>query len=102
MRNGDRIHVARSWTETTKVQLSQVRTFGEQSFPDKAPATTTEGVGELLSANERLCSLLQCIAHACHRLLLIPATTCTPERSFSSMRSLKSYLRSTITQKNVK
>jgi len=33
--------------------------------------------------------------------LCLPVTTCTAERSFSSLRRLKTYLRSTMTQKRL-
>ena len=34
----------------------------------------------------------------CTTCFLVPATTCTPERTFSVLSSLKTYLRSTMTQ----
>ena len=34
-------------------------------------------------------------------LLTVPITTCTAERSFSALRRLKTYLRSTMTQKRL-
>ena len=45
-----------------------------------------------------VCHILQNLSVVVRLLLLVPATTCSPERSFSALRPLKTYLRSTVTQ----
>ena len=37
----------------------------------------------------------------CNLLIVNPATSCTPERSFSTARCLKTWLRSTVTNRRV-
>ena len=45
---------------------------------------------------------LNFVTLAFHILLVIPATNATSERSFSALRRIKSYLRSTMTQDRLK
>ena len=43
-------------------------------------------------------SMLDMICQGFHILLVMPATNCTSERSFSVLRRIKSYLRNNMTQ----
>lgn len=52
----------------------------------------------LLSLSPAQRSLLNVVILAFHILLVMPATNATSERSFSALRRIKSYLRSTMTQ----
>ena len=43
-------------------------------------------------------SMLDMICQCFHILLVMPATNCTSEKSFSALRRIKSYLRNSMTQ----
>lgn len=58
-------------------------------------------VVRFLKANEEVRELLAEFTKFIRFVLVIPVTTCTAERSFSSLRRLKTYLRSTMTQKRL-
>ena len=55
----------------------------------------------LLSLSPAQRSLLNVVILAFHILLVMPATNATSERSFSALRRIKSYLRSTMTQRRL-
>jgi hypothetical protein len=48
-----------------------------------------------------MCTLLPEMVKVLRLLLTVPLTTCTAERSFSSLRRLKTYLCSTMTQRRL-
>jgi hypothetical protein len=54
-----------------------------------------------LQANEAWMALLPELVNFLRLFLVIPATSCTAERSFSCLRRLKTYLRSTMSQKRL-
>jgi Domain of unknown function (DUF4371)/hAT family C-terminal dimerisation region len=61
-------------------------------------------VGDIISifrGDTSLCTLLPEMVKVLRLLLTVPLTTCTAERSFSSLRRLKTYLRSTMTQRRL-
>ena len=62
------------------------------------PATSAEEIGIKLVSNTALYCILQTLSRVVQLLLLVLATTCSPERSFSALRRLKTYLRSTMTK----
>lgn len=51
---------------------------------------------EFLKKDSNSCKLLSQVTLLCKLLLTVPATTCTAERSFSTLRRIKTYLRSTL------
>ena len=63
-------------------------------------ANTVSEVLQTIHAND-LVVMLPEIATAVHILAVIPATSCSAERSFSALRILKTYLRSTMGQQRV-
>ena len=75
-----------------KMEMKQFRRYEiETKIP---PATCVDEI----SSNTALRTILQTLSNVVQLVLLIPATTCTPERTFSVLRRLKTYLRSTMTQ----
>ena len=61
-------------------------------------ATTPEQIASIFARNATLRAISQNMAYIVKLLLLVPATSCSAERSFSSLRRLKTYLRSTMGQ----
>ena len=59
---------------------------------------SAEEIGIILASNNALHTILQTLSYIAQLLLLVPATRCSPERGFSVLRRLKTYLRSTMTQ----
>ena len=53
---------------------------------------------DILKEDASLKQLLPELTKAVRLILTVPVTTCTAERSFSALRRLKTYLRSTMTQ----
>ena len=79
-----------------KMEMKQFRRYEiETKIP---PATCVDEIGITLSSNTALRILLQTLSNVVQLVLLVPATTCTPERTFSVLRRLKTYLRSSMTQ----
>ena len=59
---------------------------------------TITRLSDLVTADETTRLLLSELNHAVRLILIVPLTTCTAKRSFSQLRRLKSYLRSTMTR----
>ena len=53
---------------------------------------------KVLLEDPTVCDLLPAVSQLVRLMLTVPATSCSSERSFSLLRRLKSYLRSTISQ----
>ena len=47
-----------------------------------SPAMSAEEIGIILASNNALHIILQTLSYMVQLLLLVPATTCSPERSF--------------------
>ena len=67
----------------------------EKSPTNEKPSSTAEVV-QFLRENASARKLLTQISELCRIILTVPATTCTAERSFSALRRIKTYLRSTL------
>ena len=79
-----------------KMEKKQFRRYEiETKIP---PATCVDEIGITLSSNTALRTILQTLSNVVQLVLLVPATSCTPERTFSVLCRLKTYLRSTMTQ----
>ena len=61
-------------------------------------ATTPEQIASIFARNATLRAISQNMEYIVKLLLLVPATSCSAERGFSSLRRLKTYLRSTMGQ----
>ena len=66
-----------------------------------SPVTAVHKIGEVLQSNPALAVLLESLKNVLTLVLLVPGTSCTAERSFSSLRRLRTYIRSTMTQKRL-
>ena len=75
-----------------------------QAYNEKTPLTTIKTVSNLRTLCEILNdvpsskSMLREVFHLLRILLTIPVTTATAERTFSCLRRLKTFLRSTLSQ----
>lgn len=67
----------------------------------KVDLKSLKDVVMFLKANPEIGNLISEFKNLIKILLTIPSTSCTNERSFSSLRRLKTYLRSTMTQKRL-
>lgn len=63
--------------------------------------TTEEAAGMLRSAVPEVRALFNHVETLLRILLVIPATSCEAERSFSGLRRLKTWLRSSMSQKRI-
>lgn len=83
----------------SQIQVFQVL-YSQKATSDKQPTIKLlhNTLQDLSTAQARL---LDCVIKAFKILLVIPATNCTSERSFSALRRIKTYLRSTMTQSRV-
>ena len=79
--------------------MRQFRVYEKSQSTDRA--TSPEAIGVVLAANKTLMVLLQDLVTVVRLFLLLPGTTCSPKRSFSSLRRLKTYLKATMTQKRL-
>ena len=77
---------------------TQLEVFGASFESTDTPSTIHDVIKHLkgLSTSQR--RLLEQVCRVCRLLLVLPATNAASERSFSVMRRLKSYLRSTMSQ----
>ena len=90
----DDLSASRMW-----IELKQFRDY-ETSNGFKV-ALTADNLGKTLATNKTLQMLLVHLCLVVQLVLLIPGTSCTAERSFSSLRRLKTYLRSSMKQKRL-
>jgi len=67
----------------------------------KRPTTACEWATYFASQPPTVCQLLQETIKIIQLLLVVPATASSAERSFSSLRRLKTWLRKTMTQKRL-
>ena len=92
-------NVATHIGSNSRVLEMEMKQFRRYEIETKTtPATSAEEIGIKLVSNTALCCILQTLSRVVQLLLLVPATTCSPERSFSALRRLKTYLRTTMTQ----
>lgn len=78
-------------------ELSTMHQLFHSKAENEAPSVASIKTALLsLSVSQRM--LLRTVCRAFQLLLILPATNSTSERSFSALRRIKSYLRSTMTQ----
>ena len=77
-------------------QLTTFRTLYSEKASEQPSITSMRNVLQSLSCVQR--SMLDMICQGFHILLVMPATNCTSERSFSALIRIKSYLRNNMTQ----
>ena len=112
--NGTKVTVSSSFKEmyqddinidTLMVQLSMlpdvVTTANEEHHMGIKRVTTVRTVCELFNTCRFPKTMLAEVDHLLHIYLTIPLTSATAERTFSTLRRLMSYLRSTMTQKRL-
>ena len=90
----DDLSASRMW-----IELKQFRYY-ETSNGFKV-ALTADDLGKSLATNKTLQILLAHLCLVVQLVLLIPGTSCTAERSFSSLRRLKTHLRSSMKLKRL-
>ena len=77
-------------------QLATFRILYSEKASEQPSITSMRNVLRSLSCAQR--SMLDMIGQGFHILLVMPATNCTCERSFSAFRRIKSYLRNNMIQ----
>ena len=83
--------------EDLVAQLSTLRQLHHSVVGDEVPSVDSIKTALLtLSTSQRM--LLNAVCRLFQLLMILPATNATSERSFSALRRVKSYLRSTMTQ----
>ena len=92
-------HVGNVSTDELMSDMTQFRRFEKQNNQDVA--TDAASIGTKLSVNQTLKQVLPGLVKTVKLVLLIPATSCSAERSFTSLRRLRTYLSSTMTQKRL-
>lgn len=80
--------------DTLKIQLAMFRQQFDYSSLDEAASVLRQQVSEVRS----MFGQVECLIRL---LLVIPVTSCEAERSFSSLRRLKTWLRNKMTQKRL-
>ena len=85
--------------DSLQSELKLLETVTKQTFPEIKRVTSMETVVSILTYGQNGTHLLPNVIRLMHIYLLAPLTTASAERSFSVQRSLKTYLRSTITEK---
>ena len=65
------------------LELKQFRRYEIET--KTSPATSAEEIGVKNVSNSALCHILQNLSVLVRLILLVPATTCSPERSFSAL-----------------
>ncbi len=83
--------------EDLVAELSTLHELYHSAVEDEAPSV--EGIKTaLLTLSKSQRMLLNTVCRLFQLLMILPATNATSERSFSALRRIKSYLRSTMTQ----
>lgn len=83
-----------------KSQLKVLKTLYSEKAKDEPPSIRViKSILQSLTPAQR--GILDVVCSAFCILLVIPATNCTSERSFSALRRIKSYLRSTMSQERL-
>jgi len=83
-----------------EAQLKVLKTLYSEKAKDEPPSIKViKSVLQSLNPAQR--EMLDVVCSAFCILLVIPATNCTSERSFSALRRIKSYLRSTMSQERL-
>ena len=98
------MHIAEYYSDDLKANeiWMELKQFRDYETANGLPAAlTADDLGKTLAANETLQMLLTHLCLVVQLVLLIPGTSCTTERSFSSLRRLKTYLRSTMKQRRL-
>lgn len=86
-------------TEMLKHQMAMFKKTVEENCG--APETLLEWIESFCSLHKDVQKILKEVETLVHLLLVIPSSTATGERSFSLLRRVKSYLRSTMTQQRL-
>lgn len=85
-------------TDRLSLHLSML---GDIASQKKVPITSVYEIRKFLQSDGSLCDLLAEATKCIKLLRTVPVTTATAERSFSALRRLKSYLRSTMQQRRL-
>ena len=88
--------------EKAKLQLQilpdLVKTFKQSEGLNKLKVTSIITVADILNHVPLAKNMFSEVGNLVHLYFTIPITTCTAERSFSSLQGIKTYLRSTMTK----
>jgi len=81
-------------------QLSQLRNI-PMSTEERNGMTSFSDILKLLKKERALLRLLPQVVKLVKLVCILPCSTATPERSFSQLRRIKNYMRSTVTQERL-
>ena len=84
-------------TEDLEAELSTLHNLYRSVSGEEVPSVDSIKTA-LLSLSTHQRTLLSSVCHLFQLLMILPATNATSERSFSALRRIKSYMRSTMTQ----
>lgn len=82
------------------LHLSMLRDLCRSAHPPISVADTNDVI-QIFNGNDVWSQMLSEVINLLQLYLTLPVTSCTAERSFSSLRRLKTFLRSTVTQKRL-
>ena len=88
-------------TTQLSMLLDLLKTVNDQQQLGIQKVTSIGTVNQLMNANDFSKTFLSQLDQLLRIYLAIPMTSATAERSFTTLRRLKSYLRSTMTQKRL-
>ena len=78
-----------------------VKTFKQSQGLNTLKVTSVRTVPDILNHVPLAKNMLSEVGNLVHLYFTIPITTCTAERSFSSLRCIKTYLRSTMIEERL-
>jgi hypothetical protein len=87
--------------ERLKLHLAMFGDLCRSAKPKSIKIRCVNDIVQCLKANEAWINMLPELTSFLRLFLTIPVTSCTAERSFSALRRLKTFLRSTVTQKRL-
>lgn len=87
--------------ERLKLHLTMFGDLCRSAKPKPIKIGSMNDIIQCLKVNEAWMNMLPELTCFLHLFLTIPVTSCTAERSFSALRRLKTFLRSTVTQKRL-
>ena len=92
-------------TEVLPAHLKSLRSLFKKSHPggpgEKKKAVSLKDISHKLSSLGDAQKLFSSVKQVMKLLLVVPASSAVAERSFSALRRLKAYLRSTMTQERL-
>ena len=87
--------------EELKVQLALLPDVIKKGTPEVKTVTSIHTVCEAMNSNELFKEMLPAVHKLLRLYLTIPITSATAERTFSALKRLSTYLRSTMTEKRL-